>query len=330
MNTTGSPHKRFTILFTCIGRRVALERSFREAAQTLGFEPIIIGTDTTNLSSALQLCDKKFIVCSVKDTDYINQILKIVEENHVDILIPTVDLDLGLLAENEHRFAQIGCKVLISRPEVIAICQNKMKTFEFLSANGFSTPRTYTPASALENKDISFPCFLKPWDGYASRGTAVANDFEELVFYSKRIPNCIVQEYIKGEEFTCDVYVTAKGQALCIVPRKRIEVRSGEVSKSKVVMDQSIIDQTRDLVETLGAGPGVITVQMIRDASGKIYFIEINPRFGGGAPLSIRAGANFPLWIVNYYSGIKKDLGIANVTIQDGLTMLRYDAEVWI
>jgi carbamoyl-phosphate synthase large subunit len=60
----------------------------------------------------------------------------------------------------------------------------------------------------------------------------------------------------------------------------------------------------------------------------KIKFIEINPRFGGGAPLSIKAGANFPKWILAEV--IRKKPQIKFDGFKDGLTMLRYDAEIWL
>ena len=34
-----------------------------------------------------------------------------------------------------------------------------------------------------------------------------------------------------------------------------------------------------------------MTVQVIRDENGIDWFIEINPRFGGGSPPSMKAGA---------------------------------------
>jgi carbamoyl-phosphate synthase large subunit len=82
------------------------------------------------------------------------------------------------------------------------------------------------------------------------------------------------------------------------------------------------------LVEKLGAGPGVITVQLILTADEQIKFIEINPRFGGGAPLAIKAGADFPRWILQQMLG--KRSAIKFDGFKDNLVMLRYDAEVWL
>ena len=56
--------------------------------------------------------------------------------------------------------------------------------------------------------------------------------------------------------------------------------------------------------------------------------IEINPRFGGGYPLSYLAGANYPKWLIkeylfNEYIPVFGDW-------EDNLLMLRYDAEVLV
>ena len=95
-----------------------------------------------------------------------------------------------------------------------------------------------------------------------------------------------------------------------------------------IFKNQKIMAQTAKLLDTLKAGPGVITVQLILTKEKKIKFIEINPRFGGGVPLSIKAGADFPKWILAQLVGKKP--GIKFDGFKNKLTMLRYDAEVWL
>jgi carbamoyl-phosphate synthase large subunit len=232
-----------SILFTCIGRRVSLLNSFRRAGRQLKIDLMLLGTDATELSSALQLCDKGFPVRPITHANYIKQLLNIVRTNNVKLLIPTVDLDLKLLAQNKPKFAAAGCCVLVSKPNVVDICQDKRKTFRFLLKNGFDTPLTMSPRAALSKKKLNWPCFLKPWDGYASRGNAIVNNREELLFFAKRIPNTICQEFVKGTEHTCDVYVDFNMEVRCVVPRKRIEIRAGEVSKGQVVKHPRIMSE---------------------------------------------------------------------------------------
>jgi len=354
--------KCLNILFTCIGRRVSLLNSFRQAARQLKINASLFGTDTSELSSALQLCDKGFLVKPITHAAYIKQLLSIVKNDRVKLLVPTVDLDLKLLAQNKSKFAALGCCVLVSPPQVVDICQDKRKTYRFLVRNGFDTPLTMSVRSALVHRSSpmprpsrtgttgvpakprlssfvsrpssarvtspGFPCFLKPWDGYASRGNAIVKNRKELLFFAKRIPNVICQEFIRGTEHTCDVYVDFNMKVRCVVPRKRIEVRAGEVSKGQVIKHPHIMSEAARLVETLGAGPGVITLQLFLTADDKVKFIEINPRFGGGAPLSIKAGANFPKWILQELLSRKTNIRFDG--FKNNLIMLRYDGEVWL
>ena len=316
------------VLFTCIGRRVSLVNSFRKAARELKINLTVLGTDTTEFSSALQLCDKRFLVKPTAHAGYIKQLLSIVKANRVKLLVPTVDLDLKLLARNKPKFAALGCLVLVSAPRVVNICQDKRETYRFLRKNGFDTPVTMSTQTALSKAKLNWPCFLKPWDGYASRGSVVVKDRKELLFFAKRIPNVICQEFVRGAEHTCDVYVDFNLKVRCVVPRRRIEVRAGEVSKGQAVKHPHIMSEAAKLVEKLGAGPGVITLQLFQTEDGRVRFIEVNPRFGGGAPLSIKAGANFPKWILQELLGRKVNIRFDG--FKDKLIMLRYDSEVWL
>lgn len=328
MAKSKSAKLNLAVLFTCIGRRVSLLNSFRRAAKQLKINASFYGTDTTELSPALQLCDKAFLVKPVTHPGYISQLLSVVKKYKVKLLIPTVDLDLKSLARNKTKFAAAGCNVLVSSPDVVDICQDKRQTYNFLLKSDFDTPLTMSIGKALANKKLTWPCFLKPWDGSASKGNAAVNNRKELLFFAQRIPNAICQEFIEGTEHTCDVYVDFNMKVRCVVPRKRIEVRTGEVSKARVVKHPEIMDQSARLIEKLGAGPGVITIQLFLTCDNNVKFIEINPRFGGGVPLSIKAGANFPKWILKESLALKTNIRFDG--FKDNLIMLRYDDEVWL
>ncbi len=320
-----------TVLFTCIGRRVSLLKAFRAAARRLRRSIRFYGTDTTPLSPALQLCDEGFLVEPICHPRYVKQLLSIVRRRGVKLVVPTIDLDLGVLAENRPRFEKAGCRVLVSDPGVIDTCLDKRQTYRFLTANGFDSPMTCSVRGALDRDSKgqwAWPCYLKPWDGHAAKGTVVVRDRRELLFCGRRVPNAICQELVEGDEYTCDVYVDFEKRVRCVVPRRRLEVRSGEVSKAQVAKHRGIMTEVARLVEHLRAGPGVVTVQVFLSERDRVTFIEINPRFGGGVPLSIRAGADFPRWILQELAGRRPRIGFD--AFQDGLTMLRYDEAVWL
>lgn len=320
--------KTVRILFPCIGRRVVLAKAFADAAAELGLRGILIGTDASASAPAMQVCDRQYVVPLVKHPRYGTVTRRIVRDEKIDLVVPTIDLDLRYWAGVRDTLARQNCTVLVSAPEVVAISQDKRKMYRLLTRNGFDTPETTSVAATLKRERHHFPYFLKPWDGHASRGNAVVRNKDELRFFSRRVPNCIVQEFVEGAEHTVDALVDFDMQVRCIIPRLRLEARAGEVSKGQTVKHPGIMAEARRLVETLQAGPGIVTIQCFLTPGGKIKIIEVNPRFGGGIPLSIRAGARIPRWILQWWAG--QNPRIRSDGWRDGLLMLRYDEAIWI
>jgi carbamoyl-phosphate synthase large subunit len=137
-------------------------------------------------------------------------------------------------------------------------------------------------------------------------------------------------KWISGNEYTLDLYIDRAGQTRAVVPRRRLEVRAGEVSKSRIEMRESVVQAGHAVACAMAAKGawGVLNVQCIETEDEEVYFIEINPRFGGGCPLSIQAGYNFPKWLIQEALGW--DIGPIEVPDADGLTMLRYDDAIFV
>jgi carbamoyl-phosphate synthase large subunit len=136
-------------------------------------------------------------------------------------------------------------------------------------------------------------------------------------------------EFVEGLEHTLDVYVGLTGVPRCVVPRARWQVRSGEVCKGVVVKDRRVMEGGQRVVEALGPSVrGLVTLQCIVTADHRVRFIEINPRFGGGAPLGIAAGADYPAWLIQELCGQTPEIEFDG--FRDGVCMLRYDWSVFM
>ncbi len=159
-------------------------------------------------------------------------------------------------------------------------------------------------------------------------GNYIIHTKEELYTLGRRVNDPIVQEFVEGTEHTMDVYTGFDGEPRCVVPRKRMEVRTGEVSKALIVKDRDIMETGAKVARSLGECRGVVTVQCMVSESGRICTIEINPRFGGGAPLAIEAGADFPKWILMEQLGQKPRITMGG--FRDDVAMLRYDESVFL
>lgn len=313
------------VLFTSVGRRVELMQAFRAAADRLGLALEIWGADMTETAPALTYCNKSVKVCRIKDENYIPMLLEVCKKEKIDALIPTIDTDLLILSKNKKAFAEIGTTVFVSDEEKIAVCRDKRFTADYFASVGLKSPH---PIDNYTKYTGGFPAFIKPKDGSSSIGAHKVENAEELKSYADQVPDYIVQPFISGEEYTVDVFCDIDGKPIYITPRIRQAVRAGEVLKTRIVNDERIIEEVLKLLDDYKPC-GAITVQLIRqDSTGEDYYIEINPRFGGGAPLSIKAGSDSAEALLRVLSSEK--LEYIPCSAAEGAVFSRFDQCVCI
>ncbi len=312
------------ILFTCVGRRVSLLRQFRRALEDLGVPGRIIGTDWSPLAPAYYVADEAFIVPGVNAPNYVDALVDVVRRRAVSLVIPLIDWELSLLAEARERFREAGARVLVSNTRITDICRDKDTTCTFLAEHGLGTPRILSHKEAAKGP---FPVILKARYGSSAKNVHEVHSARGLQRLGRRGEDIVIQEYVKGPEYTVDVYADFAGRPRVAVPRERLQVRAGEVAKARTVRDANVIRESLRLVEALGECVGVITCQCRVTNGSEVKFFDLNPRFGGGVPLAIEAGADFPRWIIQEALGRTPE--IDSDGWRDGLYMLRYDAEVF-
>ncbi len=318
-----------TLLFTCVGRRVELLQAFRAAARRLKLPVRLVGVDSDLTAPALSCVDEPVLVPRVTEPGYIDAVLAAVRAHSAALLIPTTDTDLELVSRHRDTIAGLGCVPLIAEADVIDTCRNKVRAYEHLRRHNIDTPETWTPEQLRQVPKPPFPLFIKPRTGSASQWVHKIEDEDDLEYYLRRVRDPIIQEFVGGVEHTLDVYVGLTGEPRCVVPRARWQVRTGEVTKGVVVKDRDVMSAGQQVVETLGPSVrGVVTLQCIVTPEHRIRFIEINPRFGGGAPLAIAAGADFPAWLLQELAGQAPEIAFDG--FRHGLCMLRYDWSVFI
>lgn len=313
------------VLITSAGRRTSLLQAFTEAVRAIGGKTFV--ADMDGLAPTLYLADGCFRVPPVENAQYIDSLLQIVSKEQIKLIVPTIDPELLPLSENAERFSKLGCHVLISQPSFIHLCNDKWLTILFLRHHGFRTPRSWLPGG-LRDGDIPEDLFVKPRDGSASQHAYRATS-DKIQHYLAIVPNPIVQEYLRLPEFTIDALLSLEGEPIHYVIRERIKVIGGECVEGVTVAPEGLHEQVTRLLQILGreGARGPLTIQAFACGSDLI-FSEINPRFGGGFPLSYAAGAKYPQWILDMLSG--KQLGVALGEYVTGLFMTRYYQEIFV
>ena len=314
------------ILITSAGQRVSLVRAFqKELGQLVPGGKVFTVDMNPGLSAACNVSDKYFTVKRVTDTAYIPELLSLCKQNDIRMIVPTIDTELQVLSAQKEAFEKKGIHIIISSSAFVNACRDKRKINEFFISKGIEIPR------AIDKDNPAFPLFIKPFDGSLSVDTFLVKKKEELTEYQMTNEKFMFMEYIDKkdhDEYTIDMYFGKDNRVKCIVPRKRIFVRAGEINKG-LTSKNTIVPFLKQRLQTIEGAVGCQTLQVFlnRDTE-RIIAIEINPRFGGGYPLSYRAGANYPRWLIEEYF-FSKEISYTE-DWEDNLLMLRYDDEILV
>ena len=177
----------------------------------------------------------------------------------------------------------------------------------------------------MKNSDLHYPFFMKPIHGSSSKGTKLIKNAGEITIEEIKNKNNIFQEYIDHQfkEFSADLYYSKESKLMKCIPRERIETRGGEISKG-ITRKDKVYEFLISKLKYLKGARGVLTIQIFADYKKEKYLgIEINPRFGGGYPMSHAVGAKFTNMLLEEYL-LDKKINFSDEWDHDTL-MLRYD-----
>jgi carbamoyl-phosphate synthase large subunit len=283
------------ILLTSVGYRGYLIEEFKQALAGKGK---VFAGDHTPLSPALYAADEVLRFPKSIDAAYIDNLLNECLTREIRLIIPLSDLELPIMSRHRARFAEKGIELLVSDTAAMEICRDKWLTFKHLSEAGLGAPQTVlTPNEALREiaaGRFNWPLLVKPRRGSASRGQyKVSNESQLRCLWSK---DCVIQEWLEAPEYGLDILTDFNGQALLVIPRRKLVQRAGETDKAVSVKDQRLINVGQTIVRIMAplGLRGPIDVDFMLPEDGTPRILEINPRFGGGYPVASLAGGAFP------------------------------------
>ncbi len=313
--------KDFNILLTSAGRRSYLVEYFKEALEGRG----LVHAANSEESTALFAADRSVITPLIYNKEYIPFLLDYCRENRISLVISLFDIDLPVLAAHRREFAEIGAALAVSDPETVAVCNDKWKTYCFLSEKGFPVPKTFLglqeAKAAAKSGTISWPLMVKPRWGMGSLSIFQADNEEELdVFYRKAqeeirdsylcyesvqdVCSCVlIQEKLEGTEYGLDVINDLQGNYCNTIVKRKGAMRSGETDCAETV-DSPVLQDLGKRLGSLLRHRGNLDTDVF-ESRGTYYILELNARFGGGYPFSHAAGVNLPGAIICWAMGGK-------------------------
>ncbi len=285
----------------------------------------IVAVDALPISFGFFDADSYCQVPPAGADDYLNKIFDICQKEKIKVIIPGSEPELKKMSDNRQLFKEKNILLLINNKEVIDLCMDKWKTYNFLKDNGFLCPDCVLAEKeeeiadaflAFENK---LPVIIKPVkQGGASVNTFIAQDKEEFIFFThylfKQGLQPLIQQYVgsPSEEYTVGVLSTFKGEFLGSIALKR-QILSGLSSKLKIKdrrpetknnilavssgYSQGTIDDYKDIRECAEKiaqkinSTGPINIQG-RNTEKGFYVFEINPRLSGTSIMRAMVGFN--------------------------------------
>ncbi len=313
------------ILITSAGRRVSLVKAFQQSLLSSLHQAEVYTSDLNpSLSPACQFSQKKFYLPHVNEGHYLNELLSLCKAEGIALVIPTLDTELMVFAKAKAVFAKEGINLLVSDESFITRCRDKWQTHLLFQKYGIAIPLQY------DRRNIKFPAFAKPFDGSMSKDIWILPSAAHLAPALLQDERLMFMEYLdplEYEEYTVDAYYDNWHNLKCMVPRLRMEIRGGEISKG-ITKRGYLYEYLFRKLNYMEGARGCITMQFFNHRSQKrILGIEINPRFGGGYPLSYASGADFPTFLIEEY--LKQNEVAIFDNWKANQLMLRYDAEVF-
>ncbi len=311
------------ILILSAGTRNKVVQYFKKTFNGIG---TVVATDASKLGPAIYDADKYYIVPSITEPGYIELILDICKKEQINGVLSLIDPELSLLAANEELFRNIGVTVIGSSYDLCEMALDKMQMYEWLKNHGYNCARSWMDKNefyrAINNGEVTYPVFVKPYRGSASISISKAEDKETVELLTSHENNLMVQEFLNGQEIGADVYIDMiSGEVVSIFTKKKIKMRAGETDKAVSFKDDRLFELIERFVLEAGYR-GQIDIDIF-DIDGQYYISEVNPRFGGGYPHAYECGVDHMSLILNNLNGKsnKKSIG----RYEEGIYMMKYN-----
>jgi len=288
--------KLYNILVTGCGGDIA--QSMGKILKTYTKAGKVIGCDIHNDHAGHFIFDECFIVERVSAASYGESVAKVVQQQKIDIIIPSTEFELEYLLTN--KYMGINCIVIKPNNLSIEIGLDKFKTAKFLEENDLPFPKTVL----LEDvKTPVFPCVVKARRGAGSKTVYIVKDSDTFLLMSKVQKDAVCQEYLDAPdlEFTCGVYRSKAGLVRTIIFKRKL---TGGYSSFGIVEKNSAIESLLERLALLLKLTGSINVQL-RMFHGVPTIFEINARFSSTVLFRHLLGFEDLLWSIEDALGMQ-------------------------
>ena len=284
---------------------------------------VVVGADVDPFAVGSQLAHRSAVLPPGDDPQLVPALCELATRTDADVVCCTVTEEMAALNAALGELQAAGLTTWLPTTAALEQCTDKWEFARLLQAAGVLAP----PTGLGSGHEIPGPWIVKPRFGRGSRDVYEVDDPDELPWVLARVTEPIVQSRIEGHEFTVDALVDPDGGLAASVPRWRLETKAGISTRGRTFCDGGIDRLVGEVLSAVGV-TGPACVQGFVDASGEATVIEVNPRFSGGLPLSLAAGADLVGQFLNMAR--RQTIDRSRLRHRPDVLMLRHHDEVFL
>jgi carbamoyl-phosphate synthase large subunit len=282
--------------------------------------PYLVGVDASASAQGRFYVDAFYQVPWGEDEGYVESIVRIVKQHHVDIVLPGSDQESFVLSRNRDLISAAGAVTLASPTEVLDLIRDKQATYKALEAAGIHVPDYVCVFKIAELQAAITNCgypnrsvIVKPVAGRGGRGLRVLvgnNDTpaswigggaREMRLDTPPTTECMsewftsgplmVMPVLKDPAYDVDVFAV-KGKVKHALVRQRVNPAGIPFAGNHIISDTPIREYCLAVAEAIGLD-GLHDIDLMTDDQGRPALLEINPRMSGSVAAAHAIG--FPI-----------------------------------
>ncbi len=310
MNKKTTYKKRILITDGDARQSLTMARAFRR----LGCHVTVLCYSRLDVCYASFAPNEKILMpCGRREFDrQLAFLLKLVQKESYDLLLPIDDFTARFVSENKELFAKYVKRVEVNDWSVFSKIIDKRETMRVCEENGLPAPKTVLtgdPIAAIAEKGLSYPVVIKPRTECGSIGFSVIESEEKLRAVMEErgegFGEMLVQEYIKPVEgayqYSAEVFRDDMGiyRSVVAVEKQRwFPLDGGSAVVCRAIRHQEIEDMCKKLLNVLGFH-GYANFDFLVDKEGRMRILEINGRISAIVLLNFRLGINIAKLILD-------------------------------
>jgi len=227
---------------------------------------------------------------------------KLIHERTLDLLIPNNDAEVEIFALLKEDLHRLGLDLVLPPYETVSK-RAKVNFHLFAQKLGYAVPETQVlraPDDLWKANQFGYPVVLKG----AYSDVYLARCFDDVLAYFSRLADrygmpVLCQQFIEGDEYSIVAVADWQSDVVGAVAIRKLGITEKGKTWAAVTVEAPILmGMMANLVKDLGwIGP--VEVELIRaEKTGEFFIIEVNPRFPAWVYLSVVAGQNLPLTVV--------------------------------